>query len=415
MWWKSKVILVICSLVLVCLSLLSPVNHIKAAEKTDTDGFIIEADRVVGTGMKASIVSRETSESDSKLMLRIQYESATIYGMKLTKPVSTGNGEVSITLSAKGPVTVYGMTVDTTALSFKGACLIAGETIPQLGMENVVMVAHYMKSDNSVIAQLVLKTVNGNAQPNKPGQLQILQDLATLPFNQLDKELEKITAGQLPLTCSDGSMSAKESPGTGTEPLQDVIGGVTDPLQPVLDTLEPVTKPLEPVLEPLKPILEPVTKPLEPIVEPITKPLEPILEQVTKPLEPILKPVTKPLEPVLNQVTKPLEPVVSGTVGTADKVVQTVCTKVRDAKGVINKQLALDLIDEAISKKIQLNQVCQEDTSVFQVIGNLEKSLLKSLGLIDLLGRIIGDPMDRLYKMRDKVLKEPDGAIIYSP
>ncbi|WP_251554231.1 hypothetical protein [Neobacillus muris] len=401
MWWKTKFILIVCCLTLMCLPLLSPANSIKAAENSNTEGFIIEADKVVGTGMKASIVKQETSTSNSKLMLRIQYESATIYGMKLTKPVSTGKGTVSITLSANGPVTVYGMTVDTTAISFKGACLKAGETIPELGMENVVMVAHYMKSENSIIEQLVLNTVNGNAQPNKPGQLQILQDLAVLPLSQLDKEIEKMTSGQLPLACSDGSIQEEASRGTGIEQLPDGIGVVTDPLEPVLD--------------PLEPILDPVTKPLEPILDPVTKPLEPILDPVTKPLEPILEPITKPLEPIVDQVTKPLEPIVSGTVGAADQVVQTVCTKVRDANGVINKQLALELMDEAISKKIPLNQVCQENKSVLQMVGNLEDSLLKSLGMVDLFGKILGDPIDVLYKMRDKVLKKPDGAIIYSP
>ena len=423
MWWKTKFILIVCCLTLMCLPLLSPANSIKAAENSNTEGFIIEADKVVGTGMKASIVKQETSTSNSKPMLRIQYESATIYGMKLTKPVSTGKGTVSITLSANGPVTVYGMTVDTTAISFKGACLKAGETIPELGMENVVMVAHYMKSENSIIEQLVLNTVNGNAQPNKPGQLQILQDLAVLPLSQLDKEIEKMTSGQLPLACSDGSIQEEASAGTGIEQLPDGIGVVTDPLEPVLDPLEPildpVTKPLEPILDPvtkpLEPILDPVTKPLEPILEPITKPLEPIVDQVTKPLEPIVDTVTKPVKPIVDTVTKPLEPIVSGTVGAADQVVQTVCTKVRDANGVITKQLALELMDEAISKKIPLNQVCQENKSVLQMVGNLEDSLLKSLGMVDLFGKILGDPIDVLYKMRDKVLKKPDGAIIYSP
>ncbi|WP_223589679.1 hypothetical protein [Neobacillus bataviensis] len=383
MWWKSKFILLSCSLTLMFLSICSLGKSVYA-EKLDTEGFIIEADRVVGSGMTASIVKQETTENDQKPMLRFQYQSATIYGMRLTKMVDSANGPVSITLKASGPVTVKGMTVDTTAISFKGACINASETVPELGMEDVVMVAHYMKAEDSLIEKLVLNTISGNAGAEKPGKLQVLQDLSLLPLDQLDKKIEKISAGHLPLTCADGSKTDAPSGGIGkiTDPIQDVIDVVTNPL-------EPVTKPLEPILKPL---------------DPITKPLEPVL----KPLEPVVK----PLEPVL----KPLEPVISGTTEKVEQVVKSVCEQMEDAKGVINKELALALIDEAIAKKLPLNKVCQTNTSLTKELQSWEESLLKSLGLIDLLGKVIvQDPIQQLNKMRDKISKTKDGAIIFTP
>jgi hypothetical protein len=362
----------------------------KAAE-TATDGFIIEADRVVGSGMTADIVKQETSEKDQKPMLRFHYKSAVIYGMKLTKQLETPNGTVTISLKATGPVTVKDMTVDTTAISFKGACVNAAETVPELGMEQVVMAAHYMESEDSIIEQLVLETVTGKMGPPQPEKSKLLQDLSSLPANQLNQEIKKISEGHFPLTCADRAKGEDSSGPIGkvTDPLPDVIEVVTNPLDPVLEPLDPILDPLDPVLKPLEPVL---------------KPLEPVL----KPLEPVLKP--------LDPVTKPLEPVVTGTTEKVVEVVQSACVQLKNANGVITKELALTLIDEALSKKVSLTSLCQNDGTLTKELQSWEKSLLNSLGLVDLLGKIIiQDPVQQLIKMREKVVKEKDGAILFTP
>ncbi|MBS4213619.1 hypothetical protein [Neobacillus rhizophilus] len=408
MWWKNKSFLISCSVAIMFFSLFSFSYGARAETTTDMEGFIIEADRVVGTGMSASIVERETSATDKKPMLQIKYKSATIYGMKLTKRVNSGNGPISIVLNAKGPVTVYGMTVDISAISFKGACIHAAETVPQLGMENVTMVAHYMESDDSVINQLTLKTVSGNAGPEKPDQLQILQDLSKLPLEQLKKEIEKIMSGHLPLTCADSNTAgaSEDLVGKITDPIQDVIGGITDPLSPVTKPLEPVLKPLDPVVS----VLDPVLKPVETVLDPVLQPLEPALNP--------LKPALKPLDPVVQQlepVIKPLEPVINGTVNTANQTVQTVCSKLQSANGVITKELGLQLIDEALAKKVDLNQVCPTDTTLTNQLVKIEESLLNTLGISKLLGLLIpNDTVSKLTKMRDEIVKKPDGSVIYS-
>jgi len=470
MWWKRRRIFLGICIQLLMLPLCSLGRPVLAAEKTNDEGFIIEADRVVGSGMTASIVKQETSQNNGKPMLRIQYQSATIYGMKLTKQIETPNGAVTIRLQANGPVTVKKMTVDTTAITFKGACINAGETLPELGMEDVVMAAHYMKSVDSSLEQLTLATISGKTNSQKPGTIKVLQDLSLLPLKEMDKEIEKITTGHLPLMCEDPSKIGKmtNSGGTLLDPIKDMMERVTKPLEPVTDSLKPVLDPLEPVLAPLEPVtkplkpvlkpLEPVTKPLDPVlkpVEPVTKPLEHVLkplepvtkppehvlkplepvtkplehvlkplEPVTKSLEPVLKPlepVTKPLEPVLKPlepVTKPLDPVLKPLepIAKGDLPIQSVCERLRESEGVVNKQLALELINEGLNKKLPLSKVCQNDTALANQLQKMETGLLKSLGLFDLFGRIkLEDPVQQLTKMRERIEKEKDGAIIFKP
>ncbi|MBT2726654.1 hypothetical protein J7E63_06855 [Bacillus sp. ISL-75] len=397
MWWKRKMILLSLCLPLMFLTIFANGGAVKAKEQT-TDGFVIEADRVVGSGMTANIIKQETSTNSGKLMLRFHYKSAIIYGMKLTKQVNSPKGPLSISLKANGPVSVRNMTVDTSAFVFKGACVKASETVPELGMERVVMVAHFMESENSIIKQLVLNTVSGQSTAPKPEMLKIIQDLSSLPLHQLDKELDKISSGHMPLTCEDGSKIVESHDGIGkiTEPVEDVFEVVTHPLKTVPKPLESVVEPLKPILKPL----EPVTEPLEPVLKP--------LEPVTKPLEPVLK----PLEPVI----KSLDPVVSGTTEKVEQIIKSDCEQMEDAKGVINKELALSLIDEAIEKNIPLSSVCRGDSSLTKELQSWEEGLLKSLGLIDLIGKVVPeDPIKQLNKMHEIIAKEKEGAIIFSP
>ncbi|MGG1396590.1 hypothetical protein ABE288_01875 [Bacillus salipaludis] len=390
------------------------------AETNEADGFIIKADRVIGTGVTASIVKQETSTNDGKIMLRFHYDSATIYGMRLVKQVNSPKGPFSITLKANGPVVVKGMTIDTTAISFQGACIKASETVPKLGMENVVMVAHYMNNADSSIKKLVLNTISGQVGGTHPGKLGILQGLGKLSGQKLNQEIERISKGHLPLTCEEGAVMQGKN-GKITSPVNDVG---TKPLEPVTKVGDSVTKPLDPVTK----VVDSVTKPLDPVtkvVDPVTKPLDPVtkvVDSVTKPLDPVTKvvdPVTKPLEPVVKpveRVVKTVEPVVTDTKKKVEETVQSVCERLDDEKGVISKELALDLIDEALKKQVALGAVCSDNASETKWLEKWNDGLLKSLGLLDLLGRIkLDDPVEQLEKMRDNVSKEKDGVILFRP
>jgi hypothetical protein len=416
MWWKSKFVLFSLCLELMFLTFFTFDKGAKAAGNS-TNGFIIEADRVIGNGMTASIVKQETSSKDGQPMLRIQYKSATIYGMKLTKEVNSPKGPLSITLKANGPVTVINMTVDTTAITFQGACLKASDTVPEIGMEHVVMVAHFMNSGDSDIENLILNTVSGDTNAPRPGKLKILQDLSLLPVNQLDNEIKKISSGHFPLTCVDESKQGQSGPiGVITNPIKDVVD--ITPLDPVLKPLEPVLTPLNPVLKPLDPVLkplDPVLKPLDPVLkplDPVLKPVEPVLKQIDPVLQPVVDPVVKAVDPVI----KATDPVVKSTTETVNQSINSACTKLSEANGVITKELALNLIDEAINKKLSFTTVCQNDSNLTSELQKWEGTLLKSLGLVDIFGKLIPvDPMQELNKFRDKISTEPDGTVLFKP
>lgn len=468
MWLKSKLFLFSLCLQLIFLTVFTLGGGAKAAANSATDGFIIQADRVVGTGMNATIIQQETSaKSGKEPMLRIQYQSATIYGMRLIKQVQSSNGMVSITLKAQGPVTVKGMTVDTTAMSFKGACLMASETVPNVALENVTMVAHYMDNQSSDINQLILNTVAGQTVGEMPNEIQLLTDLSALSPDQMNAEIGKISSGHLPLTCQDPSKNGGTTGEAGkiTDPLKGALGGVVSPLVPVTKTLDPVLASLNPVLGSLNPVLTP----LDPVlsqVGPVIGQLNPVLNQVS-PVINQLSPVIKPAAHVVNQVTSQVSqvtsqltnqvsktasqvtnqvsqvtssvtnqasqptnqvpvsappvtnqpaPPVSGSSGSTSTSLQSACTQIKDAQGVITKELALNLINQAMANKLTLATVCQSDTTLTKEFTTWQNSLLQAMGLLDLLGNPIPmDPMLQLQKMKDQISLQPAGTILYKP
>ena len=343
---KNRIFLVMLSLQLAALSFFPFIEKANAATN-DPEGFIIQADRVVGENMKAMVVAGETSGSNSKPMLRITYDSAQIYGMRLTKQFTTPGGTVSITMKASGPVHIKGMQVDASAISFKGACVHAARVIPNAALEGVTMVAHSMNAANSSLDQLKLQTVNGNGGVQKPGTLKILQELGTMPFEQMNKEIKKITSGQLPLTCEGASEEdelsgeLEDTVGTVTDPADDLldevagpldgtIGKVTDPLD---DTIGKVTDPLKDtvgkVTDPLKDTIGKVTGPLEDTVGKVTDPLKDTIGKVTDPIEDTVSKVTTPVEETVGKVTEPVKDVVKETTDTAKKVTEPVAEPVK--------------------------------------------------------------------------------------
>ncbi|MEH7501953.1 hypothetical protein V7152_07875 [Neobacillus drentensis] len=63
-----------------------------------------------------------------------------------------------------------------------------------------------------------------------------------------------------------------------------------------------------------------------------------------------------------------------------------------------------------------MNNICQSDTILTKELQSWEEGLLKSLGLIDLIGKVVPeDPIEQMNKMLEKIAKEKDGEIISSP
>ncbi|MRG86283.1 hypothetical protein [Salinibacillus xinjiangensis] len=211
------------------------------ADGTAAGGFIIEADLVEGENLTPSIVMQETASSEAKPMLRLQYEKATIYGMRLVKPLSSGNGDVMIHMEAKGPVTIEGMTVDASVVSFEGACLFAGKTLPQVGMKNVSMNAHYMNADYSNLQQLMLQTKKSSGEVERPTHTTLLKNLLGLPLEQLKDEIDNIQNQQLPLNCDPNEYEDDEN----SPSLDGVTGLLPDGEKDLPDELEKIIDDIE--------------------------------------------------------------------------------------------------------------------------------------------------------------------------
>ncbi|CAH0345295.1 hypothetical protein [Bacillus sp. CECT 9360] len=379
----SKLIIAIISVHFLLLFALSPFSFAKA-KTDDSGGFVIQADRVVGTNMKPSVVFTETSSRDKVPMMRIHYEEAVIYGMKLTKQLNTPQGPVSITLKADGPVRMRGMTVDTSAISLKGACLRTTETIPQAGLEDVTMLVHYMNAEGSNIEELILQTVPGNEGPAKPKKTQILVDLALLPYNQAVKEVQKMSEGKEPLVCdepedegkSDTSNEAAANPVTDAQ-LEKIV---PDEAGDVIDET-----------------VEDVKEPVEEVTDQITKPVQDTVKKTVKPInEKVIKPVEKKLEPI----TKPVQENLSAS-----------CKRLRDSGGKISKELGIDLIDEALKKDKALTELCDGNASLSKQLEKLEEGLTSKLGL-DFLFKTLSNEEQRLKKMKERLEGKDDNYII---
>jgi gas vesicle protein len=428
---KHRLFLIVMCIQLAALSLFPFIEKADAAAN-DAEGFTIQADRVVGENMKAMVMAGETSGSNAKPMLRITYDSAQIYGMRLTKQFATpGGGTVSITMKASGPVHIKGMQVDASAISFKGACVHAAKVIPNAALEGVTMVAHSMTAANSSLDQLKLQTVNGNGGVQKPGTLKILQELGSMPFEQMNKEIKKITSGQLPLTCEgaseENSEVVEDTVGAVTQPVDDLLEEVTDPLD---GTIGKVTDPLEDtvgkVTDPLKDTIWKVTDPLEDTVGKVTDPLKDTIGKVTDPVLGTVDKVATPVEETVGKVTEPVKEIVKETTDTAKKVTEpvvepvkktvdetakTACEKLEAVNGEISKELALELIDKALAENKMLDELCPTDATLTQQLEKWTEGLLDSLGLLSLLG-LKPSEVEQLKKLREAILKEPDGSII---
>ncbi|WP_079505423.1 hypothetical protein [Mesobacillus jeotgali] len=424
---KQRLILIGMCIQLAALSFLPYIEKVNAST-SDVEGFIIQADRVVGENMKAMVVAGETSGSSARPMLRITYDSAKIYGMKLTKQFKSPGGTVSITMKANGPVHIKGMQVDASAISFMGACVHAAKIIPNAALEGVTMVAHSMNAANSSLDQLQLQTVSGNGGVKKPGTLKILQDLGSMPLEQMKKEIAKITSGQLPLTCEgagDEPMEdqVEDTVGSITEPADDLLEDVTDPLDgtiekvtdplddtvgkvkdPLNDTIGKVTDPLKEVTDPLKDTVDKITDPVKDTADKVVTPVEETIGKVTDPVREVVKDTTDTAKKVTAPVTEPVKK-------TVDVTAKTACEKVKAANGEITKELALELIDKALSEKKMLDELCPSDATFTEQLESWTEGLLDSLGLLNLLG-LKPNEEDQLKKMREAILKEPDGSII---
>lgn len=213
----------------------SPTGYASAQEQS-LSGFIIEADQIVGNSM----VSRLTVEN-GKPMIRFVYDSATIYGMKMTKEFKTSSGYVTLVITADRPIQATNMVVDTSALTVGGACLSIGETYPQLGIKDATILAHHMTAGSMNMSGLSLKTVSGRSGVSRPETNKLIQELASKSGANLLNEIKRLMDAKAPLTCDvEESQPGDPLLNLPVEEVENLVEDIKDiiTLSPDLDPFE---------------------------------------------------------------------------------------------------------------------------------------------------------------------------------
>ncbi|MDN4075543.1 hypothetical protein [Fictibacillus terranigra] len=348
------------------------------------EGFVISADRVDGGTMLPQVVMGETSANKQKPMIRFQYRNATLYGMKLTKVLATDQGPITIIMNANGPVHLTDLTVDASAFSLKGACLKAGESVPELGLKKVTMLVHQMNAAQGELSRLQLSTVKGNHELQRPDVPKVLRDLSSLPFLEAKDAIESLMKGHLPLTCEDESKEDQpdekkdDSLLPGVKPDQKkedslLPGGqkpVDDAVKPVEDNIGGVTKPVKDTIDHTTEPLKKIKKPVDDTVDNVKKPVKKVTETVPKVVDDTDKTVKRVIDPVKKQLKR---------------TKQQLCKDAAKMEGKVPKQLGLDLIHAAQKENVPLTDLCSNNNDAEKQLKLLQNQLLNNLDLLSLL------------------------------
>ncbi|MBS4174546.1 hypothetical protein [Bacillus sp. FJAT-49736] len=175
--------------------------HAETDSVSMADGFVIEADRVEGILGLPGIVSGETTSNQNKLMLRLSFIKATIYGLTITKVINTSSGPMTIQFKSTGPVELKNMAVDVTKIEFGGIYL--PNNIGEIGMKNVRLVAHKQTAENADLPDLVASLseqgvtvdTSSDSDENLQKQAELFAKLLEAAKDgklQLPEELDKI-------------------------------------------------------------------------------------------------------------------------------------------------------------------------------------------------------------------------------
>ncbi|MDN4524438.1 hypothetical protein [Fictibacillus fluitans] len=384
-------------------------SQAKASGEND-EGFVISADRVEGGIMIPQVVMGETSTGKSKPMIRFQYRNATLYGMKLTKVLSTDEGPVTVIMQAHGPVHMTNMSADASAFSLKGACLTAGKPIPDPGLKKVTMLVHKMEASKGELDRLTLTTVKGNHGQQRPDAPKVLQDLASLPLLEAKEAVGKLMNGHLPLTCEDKKEEKENSSVKPSSPFDDAKKALPVPSKVAIK--KPDAKPDKPDT---KHIVKHVKKPLDDAADPVKRAKKP-LKDVADPVKRVKKPIDNVAKPVKDHVEKPVKKVskvINKTKETANretkKIKKTVqqtkqqlCSETGKLNGSVPKMFGLRLIDEAQKEKVALSSLCPNDKAATKQLKIVQSQLLKNLNLPSLEKDQLADP-DLLNKMEKEI------------
>lgn len=214
------------------------------AESKAFEGFVIQADQIVGNSMVSKITT-----VGGKPVIRFEYESATIYGMTMTREFSTNAGTVTLKITSDKPVKVKNMYTDASALDLESPCISLGKTFPEIGLQNVTIVAHEMKAEYMDSGGLTLQTLSGPSGVKKPEVHSIITNLGQHAGSALQREIQKLMEGNAPLTCVTDDSESGDGLLTPPENVDDVVNEIEElissPIDNPADLLEPILEVIE--------------------------------------------------------------------------------------------------------------------------------------------------------------------------
>ncbi|UOE75819.1 hypothetical protein [Parageobacillus thermoglucosidasius] len=178
---KMKIVSLVFLLVMVfCF----PLGGTDQAEATAPDGFVIHADKVVGTLDLGGIIIGVPGGLIGELP--IAFLQAKIYGLTLTKLVRTGHGTMVLTIKSNDIVHVNFMNARVTGLDIGGLCFDGIPIIEQC-LKDVTLSAVNLTTNNIQIPNMSVET---SFDPEEVSQVQSLAE--SLSQQDLEKEVENL-------------------------------------------------------------------------------------------------------------------------------------------------------------------------------------------------------------------------------
>ena len=229
---KGKLtILAILSTLILC-SFPSSSQH-SLASTNSTDGFIIEAEEIIGTLGIPLIVFGETASRKGVPMIDLAMDNVEVKGLVIKKVTQTPNGPITTVIKSNGTAKLDKMRVQITNLEFGGITL---PKLGYLGLKKVKLLAHKQTADIADLSSFSFSFESGDGVQVEGKSEEELKNLI--------KNLQEGTKGEEEKTNEADDPTKEENKSdnpSGEQP-------VTEPEQPEAETpaTEPETDPAVP-------------------------------------------------------------------------------------------------------------------------------------------------------------------------
>lgn len=134
-------------------------------------GFIIEANKMEGTMQNPAMTVGNSAEQKERPMLELKFENLTAEGFIIKKLVQTPKGLITIDMTHKDAALFSNLSLNITNAGFSEHYV---PSTGNIGLKNVKLLAHLVRTDSSVLPQFNLSFNNGGQvemEPKSEGEL----------------------------------------------------------------------------------------------------------------------------------------------------------------------------------------------------------------------------------------------------